>query len=179
MSGGEAPRYPTVEVMVPEIERCLKCGLCRAPCPVFAEIRDEAGSARGRIAMTEALRENSLSLSPLFTDRLSKCLNCRACMEACPSGIKVDEIVLAARAEIFSRGRFPFLKKLIFRQLLRRGRLLPPVSKTLAFIQRHDPSRPARLEAPIGCCFPSPGSTRTGCCPSSPRRPCSTSSARS
>lgn len=134
-SQGQAPRYAAVEGMLPEIERCLKCGLCKAPCPVFAEIRDEAGSARGRIAMIEALRENSLSLSPLFTDRLSKCLNCRACMEACPSGIKVDEIVLAARAEIFSRGRFPLLKRLIFRQLLRRGRLLPPVSKTLAFIQ--------------------------------------------
>lgn len=135
-SRDQASRYAAVDGVLSEIERCLKCGLCRAPCPVFAEIRDESGSARGRIAMIEALRENSLSLSPLFTDRLSKCLNCRACMEACPSGIKVDEIVLAARAEIFSRGRFPLLKKLIFRQLLRRGRLLPPVSKTLAFIQR-------------------------------------------
>ena len=57
-------------------------------------------------------------------------------MEACPSGIKVDELVLAARAEIFRKGKFPFLKKLIFRHLLRRGRLLPPVSKAIAFIER-------------------------------------------
>jgi len=133
---GACPGYQAVEAVLPEIERCLKCGLCRAPCPIFAEVRDESGSARGRIAMIEALREGRLTLSPLLADRLSKCLNCQACMEACPSGIKVDEIVLAARAEIFTRGRFPWLKKLIFRQLLRRGRLLPPVSKTVAFIQR-------------------------------------------
>ncbi len=147
-------KYEAIEKMLPEIERCLKCGLCRSACPVFAEVLDESGSARGRIAMIEALRENTLSLSPVFCDALSKCLNCKSCMEACPSGIKVDEVVLAARAEIFKKGRFPFLKKLIFRNLLRRGRLLPPVSKTLAFIERKilrglPPSSPYRILLPL------------------------------
>jgi glycolate oxidase iron-sulfur subunit len=137
-----------------EIERCLKCGLCRAACPVFAETLDESAGARGRIAMVEALREETLGLSPLFADRLSKCLNCKSCMEACPSGIEVDRIVLAARAEIFQRGRFPLLKKLIFRHLLRRGRLLPPVGRVLAFVERKilrglPPSSPYRMLLPM------------------------------
>jgi glycolate oxidase iron-sulfur subunit len=147
-------RYDSVEHVAGEIERCLKCGLCRAVCPVFAEVLDESGCARGKIALVEALSENTLNLSRMFSDRLSKCLDCKACMEACPSGIKVDELVLAARAEIFKRGKFPLLKRLVFRQLLRRGRLLPPVSKFAAFIERKilrglPPSSPYRILLPL------------------------------
>jgi glycolate oxidase iron-sulfur subunit len=147
-------RYESIEPLLPEIERCLKCGICRSVCPVLAETLDESAGARGRIALVEALREGTLRMSDLFADRLSKCLNCKSCMEVCPSGIRVDEIVLAARAEIFKRGRFPLIKKLIFRNLLKRGRLLPPVSKTLAFIEGRilkglPPKSPYRILLPL------------------------------
>ena len=146
--------YDAVDRTSEEIARCLKCGLCRAACPVFTETLEESAGARGRIAMVEALREGTLSLSPLLADRLSKCLNCKSCMEACPSGIEVDQIVLAARAEIFRRGRFPLLKKLIFRHLMRRGRLLPPVGRAFAFLERTilrglPPSSPYRILLPL------------------------------
>lgn len=151
---GAKTRYSTLDRLHAEINRCLKCGLCRSVCPVFAEVLDESACARGKIALAEALVDNNLSLSATFSDRLSKCLNCKSCMEACPSGIKVDELILAARAEIFKKGRFPLLKKLIFRHLLRRGKLLPPVSKFLAFIERKifrclPPSSPIRILLPI------------------------------
>jgi glycolate oxidase iron-sulfur subunit len=128
--------YDTVGTVASEIERCLKCGLCRSVCPVFAEVLDESGCARGKIALVEALAAGDVPLSRIFSDRLSKCLNCKSCMEACPSGVRVDELILAARAEIFNKGPFPLVKKLVFKHLLRRGRLLPPVSKALAFVER-------------------------------------------
>jgi glycolate oxidase iron-sulfur subunit len=151
---GDKTEYAALGRVSDELARCLKCGLCRSVCPVFAEVLDESGCARGKIALAEALAGGKLSLSSLFSDRLSKCLNCKSCMEACPSGIKVDELVLAARAEIYRKGRFPLLKKLIFRHLLRRGKLLPPVSKTLAFIERKilrslPPSSPYRVLLPV------------------------------
>jgi glycolate oxidase iron-sulfur subunit len=147
-------RYGTLWGLTEEIERCLKCGMCRSVCPVFAEVVDESACARGKIALIEALIDNQLSLGKIFSDRLSKCLNCKSCMEACPGGIKVDELVLATRAEIFKKGRFPLLKKLVFRHLLRRGRLLPPISKTIAFVERRilrslPPSSPYRILLPI------------------------------
>lgn len=153
-SGSGGDRYDSIESVSGEIERCLKCGLCRSVCPVFAEVLDESGCARGKIALIEALSEDDLTLSRIFSDRLSKCLDCKSCMEACPSGIKVDELILAARAEIFKKGKFPLLKKLIFRHLLRRGRLLPPVSKFAAFVERKilrslPPSSPYRILLPI------------------------------
>jgi len=132
----ERDRHDTLEKLSGEIQRCLKCGACRAACPVFCEALDESYCARGRVALVEALVEGDLDLSPGFTERLSKCLNCKSCVEACPSGILVDELVLASRVEIFTKGRFPWLKKFIFRHLLKRGRLLPPVSKTIAWVER-------------------------------------------
>jgi glycolate oxidase iron-sulfur subunit len=150
--GGE--KYESLEKVSGEIERCLKCGACRAVCPVFCETLDESYCARGRVALVEALLEGGVDLSPGFTERLSKCLNCKSCVEACPSGIRVDDLVLAARAEIFKKGRFPWLKKFIFRHLLKRGRLLPPVSKTIAWIERKilkglPPTSPYRVLLPI------------------------------
>ncbi len=153
-SQGDRHRYDSVEHVAGEMERCLKCGLCRSVCPVFAEVLDESGCARGKIALIEALYEDNLTLSRIFSDRLSKCLDCKSCMEVCPSGIKVDELVLAARAEIFKRGKFPFLKKLVFRHLLKRGNLLPPVGKFAAFVERKilrglPPSSPYRMLLPL------------------------------
>jgi glycolate oxidase iron-sulfur subunit len=143
-----------VDALESEIRRCLKCGLCRSVCPVFAEVMDESACARGKIALVEAVSEDRIPVSRIFTDRLSKCLNCKSCMEACPSGIKVDELVLAARAEIFREGRVPLLKRLIFRHLLTRGRLLPPISKIVSFIMRRilkslPPSSPYRILLPM------------------------------
>jgi glycolate oxidase iron-sulfur subunit len=151
---GERVKYERVESVTGEIQRCLKCGLCRSVCPIFAEVLDESACARGKIALIEALSEDDINLSRIFSDRLSKCLDCKSCMDACPSGIKVDELVLAARAEIFKKGKFPLLKKLVFRHLLRRGRLLPPVGKFVAFIERKilrglPPSSPYRILLPI------------------------------
>jgi glycolate oxidase iron-sulfur subunit len=146
--------YDALEKVSGEIRRCLKCGACRAACPVFCEALDESYCARGRVALVEALLEGDLDLSPGFIERLSKCLNCKSCIEACPSGILVDDLVLAARAEIFKKGRFPWLKRFIFRHLLKRGRLLPPVSKTIAWIERKilkglPPSSPYRILLPV------------------------------
>ena len=50
------------------------------------EVLDESGCARGKIALIEGLSENSLSLSHGFSDRLSKCLNCKSCMRPVPAG---------------------------------------------------------------------------------------------
>jgi glycolate oxidase iron-sulfur subunit len=77
-----------------------------------------------------------LDLSELFDERIQLCLNCKACVEACPNEVRVDDLTLATRACMVEAGRLPFAKRLIFRQLLRRGRLLPPVGRMASFFQR-------------------------------------------
>jgi len=129
-------KYPHIARSSEEILRCIKCGLCRAVCPTLIETVSESEGARGRVSLVEAVLDGRLRLSDVFAKRISTCINCKACIEACPSGVRVDDIVLAARAELVSRGKFPFFKRLILRGLLKRGRLLPPVGKTASLFQR-------------------------------------------
>ena len=129
-------KYPHIAKTSGEIIRCIKCGLCRAVCPTLIETLSEPEGARGRITLVEAVLDGRLELSDIFADRISTCINCKACVEACPSGVRVDDIILAARAELVSRGKFSFLKRLILRGLLKRGRLLPPVGRIASLIQR-------------------------------------------
>ncbi|MFH0778551.1 MAG: (Fe-S)-binding protein [Candidatus Eisenbacteria bacterium] len=129
-------KYPEIAKASDEIVRCIKCGLCRAVCPTLLETLGESQGARGRVSLVEAVLDGRLSLSDIFEDRISTCINCKACVDACPSGVRVDDIILRARAELVSRGRFPFVKRLIIRGLLKRGRLLPPVGKLASMIQR-------------------------------------------
>ncbi len=129
-------KYPRLAGVSEELIRCIKCGMCRAVCPTLLETVSESQGARGRVSLVEAVLDGRLALSDIFDDRISTCLNCKACIQACPSGVRVDDIILAARAELVSRGRFPFVKRLLMRGLLKRGRLLPPVGKAASLFQR-------------------------------------------
>ncbi|MGQ9706418.1 MAG: (Fe-S)-binding protein [bacterium] len=108
------------------LDGCLLCGKCRSVCPVFEEIGVETVSPRGRVALASALLNNELSLSRLLKDKITNCLRCMACSETCPSFIKPD-VVPTAIYQIVSKGIFAnLLRGVIFRILLKRGRLLPP-----------------------------------------------------
>jgi len=117
-------------------DKCRSCGSCRAVCPIFAEIGREDSVARGKVALIRAVLDGELGLTEIFDDRMQLCLNCKACIDACPNDVRVDDLILSARSGLVEAGRLPFIKRLIFRHLLRRGRLLPPVGKTAAFFQR-------------------------------------------
>jgi glycolate oxidase iron-sulfur subunit len=57
-------------------------------------------------------------------------------VEGCPSGVKADDLILCSRADLVEAGKFTFLERLIFRVLLKRGRLLPPVARWGTFAGR-------------------------------------------
>jgi glycolate oxidase iron-sulfur subunit len=105
-------------------------------CPIFAEIGREDSAARGKVALIRAVLDGELGLTEIFDERIQLCLNCKACVDACPNDVRVDDLILSARSGLVEAGRLPFIKRLVFRRLLRRGRLLPPVGKTAAFFQR-------------------------------------------
>ncbi len=117
-------------------DKCRSCGNCRAVCPIFAEIGREDSVARGKVALIRAVLDGELGLTEIFDERIQLCLNCKACVDACPNDVRVDDLILSARSGLVEAGRLPFIKRFVFRRLLRRGRLLPPVGKTAAFFQR-------------------------------------------
>ena len=117
-------------------DKCRSCGSCRAVCPIFAEIGREDSVARGKVALIRAVLDGELGLTEIFDERMQLCLNCKACIDACPNDVRVDDLILSARSGLVEAGRLPFIKRFVFRRLLRRGRLLPPVGKTASFFQR-------------------------------------------
>ena len=77
---------------------CARCGACREGCPVFAELLDESYTARGKMALVEALVEGRLRPSDDLVERLSKCLFCLRCRETCSNDVPTVDIIAAGRA---------------------------------------------------------------------------------
>ena len=69
--------------------------------------------------LIRAVINKDLNLTEGFIDKMSLCLMCKACVDNCPSGVKVDKLVEAARKEIVEKKGLSPLKKIIFRSILK------------------------------------------------------------
>ena len=104
-----------------EICRCNKCAACRAGCPTFKELLDESMVARGRLSLAKAVIENRLDLTKGFDIRISTCIDCKACVAGCPASVKVDDIILSAKAQIAKNRGIGTIENLIAAQVVKRG----------------------------------------------------------
>jgi glycolate oxidase iron-sulfur subunit len=57
-------------------------------------------SPRGRIDLFRALEDGRLRMTPAVAEHFDRCLGCMACMTACPSGVRYDHVIEAARARV-------------------------------------------------------------------------------
>ena len=97
---------------------CMRCGMCQAVCPVYAETGREADVARGKLALLDGLAQEMFKDPRGVNDRLVRCLLCGSCSANCPSGVQVLDIFIKARAILTGYLGLPPLKKAIFRGLL-------------------------------------------------------------
>lgn len=109
----------TFESWEKEVIRCIRCGSCQNVCPIFRELQVESTVARGKVRLVRAAINKEIELTEGFADKMSLCLMCKACVANCPSGVKVDKLVEAARKELVDQKGLPPLKKVIFRFVLR------------------------------------------------------------
>jgi glycolate dehydrogenase iron-sulfur subunit len=75
---------------------CVHCGFCLPACPTYQLWGEEMDSPRGRIHLVSQVLEGSV-LTPAAAAHFDRCLGCMACMTACPSGVKYDMLIEAAR----------------------------------------------------------------------------------
>jgi len=76
---------------------CVHCGFCLPPCPTYQLWGEEMDSPRGRIHLiTQILDGNQASATA--ASHLDRCLGCMACVPACPSGVRYDRLIEAARS---------------------------------------------------------------------------------
>ncbi|HEB01723.1 MAG TPA: (Fe-S)-binding protein [Nitrospirae bacterium] len=103
------------------MERCVRCGSCKADCPTYGQEATEASSARGRVMLVRALIHGELERSELLARRLFSCLLCGLCEPLCPVGVDVTGIVYLGLSEL--GGLDPRGK--VLRKLAREGFLHP------------------------------------------------------
>src|SRR6185369_3607882 len=79
------------------LNACVHCGLCLNACPTYLELGTEMDSPRGRSQLLQGLASGRLDASGAVRTHLVRCLGCRACEPACPSGVPYGRLIEAAR----------------------------------------------------------------------------------
>ena len=109
----DAHRPPSSDLLAD----CVHCGFCLPPCPTYALWSRETDSPRGRIHLLKVALEGKARITPEFARHFDTCLGCMACLTACPSGVRYDELVEAARPQIERQVERPLGDRL-FRRLI-------------------------------------------------------------
>ena len=76
-------------------EQCQKCSLCETVCPVMANNPAYGGPKKSGPDGERYRLKNGI----FFEDSLKSCLNCKRCEVACPSGVRIADLIQQARIE--------------------------------------------------------------------------------
>jgi glycolate oxidase iron-sulfur subunit len=134
---------------------CVHCGICLPACPTYRVLGQEMDSPRGRLYLMRAAGEGRIGLTENFVTHMDRCLGCRGCESACPSGIPFGRLLEAVRGQIERKVPRPLGRRLLGRMVLGtfpdRGRL----ARLLALLRLYQRSglqrlvRGARVLAPF------------------------------
>ncbi len=104
-----------------ELKKCVKCGACMAVCPIYRQTGREDMVARGKLNLIEIVADNQ-DLPSAWLEAVDNCLLCCSCEENCSKGVRITEVIAAARVhqtEIaglnpIKKGAFALLKNRFF-----------------------------------------------------------------
>ena len=109
----------------------------------------EADSPRGRIYQVLQADAGRLPIGNSFVTHIDRCLDCRGCETACPSGVQYGRIVERARSLIETNYKRPWLERTLrayfFGKVLRDFRKLAGWARLLRLYQRSPIPRLLRL----------------------------------
>jgi len=110
MTRADAP-----DILAP-LAPCVHCGFCLPACPTYLATGDENDSPRGRIVLMRRLANGELPPSDeALNYHLDRCLGCRGCEPACPSGVAYGAGLQAARIELKAARNLPAAARGILR----------------------------------------------------------------
>lgn len=118
-----------------QLINCMRCGMCQAVCPVFDQTSREADVTRGKIALLQGLASKLLNDPDGVNKTISRCLMCGTCEANCPSGVKVIDIFLMARAILSGYYGLNPVKKIIFKGMLARPKLFNALTGLSSYFQ--------------------------------------------
>ncbi|MCB9057800.1 MAG: (Fe-S)-binding protein [Calditrichae bacterium] len=123
-----------------QLVNCMHCGLCLPACPTYALTGLEKHSPRGRIRMIKAVADKDLEITPGYIQSLDFCLDCQACVTACPAGVEYGQLVEAAHHQISAfqkkSGKTSFLKTVLLNGLFKKQQRLHLAASLLRIYQK-------------------------------------------
>lgn len=96
---------------------CVHCGFCLPTCASYRVLASEMDSPRGRIHALRAIEAGELELDATVASHFDTCLGCYACVTACPSGVRYDQLIEATRPKL-NNAKLRSSWQISFRQLL-------------------------------------------------------------
>jgi glycolate oxidase iron-sulfur subunit len=97
---------------------CVHCGICLPACPTYRVLGQEMDSPRGRLYLMRAAGEGRIGLTDNFVTHMDRCLGCRGCESACPSGIPFGRLLEQVRGQIERKVPRPLGRRLLGRMIL-------------------------------------------------------------
>src|SRR5262249_5269114 len=130
------------------LRSCVHCGFCLPACPTYQLLGDELDGPRGRIYLMKQRLEGA-AVTERTQLHLDRCLTCRACESACPSGVQYGRLLDIGRAVLEERvPRTPQAR--LERYLLRRTMPYRPRVRALLGVARAlSPLLPRGLRARV------------------------------
>ena len=114
---------------------CVHCGLCLSSCPTYRVLGSEMDSPRGRIYLMRAFDEGRAEITPTFEEHMFRCLDCRACETACPSGVQFGHMMEEMRGKIIERRPANWITRMMLNHVFPYPRRFRAASRMLQMYQ--------------------------------------------
>lgn len=96
------------------LDACVHCGFCLPACPTYLALEDENDSPRGRIVLMRAMLDGDILPTDIDASaHIDRCLGCRGCETACPSGVPYGHLLEATRATMAQSRPLPWTARAI------------------------------------------------------------------
>jgi len=96
---------------------CVHCGLCLPACPTYRVLGSEMDSPRGRIYLMRAFDEGRATITETFVEHMFRCLDCRACETACPSGVQFGHMMEVMRGQIIGQRSANWITRVVLKHV--------------------------------------------------------------